>query len=279
MPTASATQSTANSPIVSSTSLARPEASLRTNEMDAKTEVNAPSRQGMAPAYDTFHEFSQLPTELKVKTLRERLLISSTITELTHGSHSSRVLLGLIRANKELQALAFEIYYGENTFQIGHRKRTTSGWTVADEPLRLRYPHPTVGSWIRTLELRLPVSHVQKFVLENWVHSNYQILMITPNTDGRRARWQQWFPNLTHLHIALIFENRDSVQPCLGEALLPLVRDPEATRIEIKTTELVVEVSGLYCSEVEGCSGSCAETIAQTIRGLVEIRDLPHDAR
>jgi hypothetical protein len=186
-----------------------------------------------------------------VKILRERLLISSTITELTHGSHSSRVLLGLIRANKELQAQAFEIYDGENRFQIGHRKRTTSGWPVADELLELRYQHPIVGSWVRTLELRLPVSRINEFVLANWARSNYSILMIAPDTNTTLARWQQGFPNTTHLHLALI--------------------------IETKTTELVVEMSGLYCSAVNVCGGSCAETIAQTIRSRVEIREFPHE--
>jgi hypothetical protein len=101
--------------------------------------------------------------------------------------------------------------------------------------------------------------------------------MIAPNTDEHRARWQQWFPNLTHLQLTLIFEDRSSVHPCLSEALLPLVRDLETTRVEIKTTELVVEVSGFYCSAVNGCGGSCAETIAQTIRSRVEIREFPHD--
>jgi hypothetical protein len=212
-----------------------------------------------------------------VKILRERLLISYTSTELTHGSHSSRVLLGLIRANKELQALAFEIYYGENRFQIKHRKRTTSGWPVADGPLELRYPHPIVGSWVRTLELRLLVSRINEFVLANWARSNYSILIIAPDTNTTLGRWQQGFPNITHLHLALIFEDRDSVRPCLGEALLPLVRNLETTLVEIKTTELVVEVSGLYCSAVNVCGGSCAETIAQTIRSRVEIREFPHD--
>jgi hypothetical protein len=85
-------------------------------KINVNTEITAPSLQDMAPAYDNFHKFPQLPTELKVIILRERLLISSTITELAHASHSSRVLLGLIRVNKELQALASEIYYGENAF-------------------------------------------------------------------------------------------------------------------------------------------------------------------
>jgi hypothetical protein len=77
------------------------------------------SEKSDAPIFDTFHKFSLLPTKLKVKILRKRLLVSSPISDKSNRSHSSRALLGLILANKELKGLAHEIYYGENRFEIG----------------------------------------------------------------------------------------------------------------------------------------------------------------
>jgi hypothetical protein len=62
-----------------------------------------------------------------------------------------------------------------------------------------------------------------------------------------------------------------------GRGIAAAIWDLEITRIETKTTELVVEMSGLYCSAVNVCGGSCAETIAQTIRSRVEIREFPHE--
>jgi hypothetical protein len=238
-----------------------------------------------APVYDTFHQFSELPTELKVAILRYRLLLCLPITTMSHPSHSAPVLLALVLTNKEIKSMALEIYYGENRVQIERRQN----YSNPSAGLTWAYTHPAVSMWVRKLEVRLTiykdVGAIRGSVGNYGRHwdrakrNDWPFLVIEPDFHGipTCAAWQQYFPNLTHMKISVKFHTGFGPSTCLGSELAPIVRDLNGSRVEVKTRELMVEVYGLYCHMRKGCGGLCANIVTQGIRSLVDIRERSHD--
>jgi hypothetical protein len=66
------------------------------------------------------------------------------------------------------------------------------------------------------------------------------------------------------------------MNPCLGVELPKAVQEMQTARTEVEAEEVSVEVSGLYCREVNRCNGLCVKTMVQTIRSMIRVRVLAH---
>jgi hypothetical protein len=67
------------------------------------------------------------------------------------------------------------------------------------------------------------------------------------------------------------------MNPCPSVKLPKAVREMQTARIEVEAHEVTMEVSGLYCSDVNGCKGLCVVTMTQTIRSMVRVREVAHN--
>lgn len=231
---------------------------------------------------DIHHSWQSLPTELKAMVLRHLLLLPDSVMLPKHTRHSARYLLKLLLTNKEMASLAFDVYYGENTFLItrsfnrkNHERYRKMG-TI--RPYNWAYPNPAVGQLVRSLEVIIRTDSDAGFEMARtsersiqWAH-----LFIDDSKPelSNCSAWQRKFPKINHLKLVVTFKKTlDTRSCCLGENLQRTIDDMSTTRIELKTRELEIEVRGLPCLQNSKCGGRCEEHIKKTIRGMVRIRE------
>ncbi|KAF2032438.1 hypothetical protein EK21DRAFT_110111 [Setomelanomma holmii] len=215
---------------------------------------------------DTFHRWSLLPDELKLMILGIRLQFEKAIESKRHGSISRRVLLPLT------------VYYGKNVVQLApvgaqHSPRL--------EGRRFAYPQPSIGMFVRNLEVHfiVPFKANDLFRFEvgrlGTCDADWTYLFV----DGaqpdlaHRAEWRKGLAKLVRLKIVVEFEQYlapGDLQPCTQPNLTEMLDSMTRMRIPIHANHVEVHVPGLDCGSTPGCSGGCADAIAATISGMLE---------
>jgi hypothetical protein len=84
-------------------------------------------------------------------------------------------------------------------------------------------------------------------------------------------------PESNALAFCINFDDGNTMNPCPSVKLPKAVREMQTARIEVEADEVTMEVSGLYCSDVNGCKGLCVVTMTQTIRSMVRVREVAHN--
>ncbi|KAF2824589.1 hypothetical protein CC86DRAFT_371168 [Ophiobolus disseminans] len=79
-----------------------------------------PSFDPTAPT-TSFHQFSKLPTELKIQILGHRLRVPTKLITVEDHVKNLKKLLPVTLVSKELKDLAYTVYYTGNWFAIGER--------------------------------------------------------------------------------------------------------------------------------------------------------------
>ncbi|KAF2125681.1 hypothetical protein P153DRAFT_91253 [Dothidotthia symphoricarpi CBS 119687] len=253
-----------------------------------------------------FHLWDELPLELKLRVLEERLLLSRPLHPSTVENHVKRALLPLVLSNKEIRLLATEAFYSKNSFVARRFRRREYDEFPDISPFC--YPNATIGPFVRKLEVHLiintSISSVQGMLTSDldWryllrpnegvmpepkrmKHESFNNAW-TPQT----TRWQDCLPNLLDLKIVLTVKaSIRLLEKCTCMTLHgnggmrtnpPLAADfPERlkhTHIPIRAKKVEVIVEGMDCDDwnvehQQSEFGSrCADIVANTIRSKIQ---------
>jgi hypothetical protein len=85
----------------------------------------------------TFHQFLELPTELKMEVLRYHLQSHTTIS---YEDHTPQYISSFALVNKEFKELVYAVYYSGNTFDL------TWNFVINSEECSFTYPRRNLAN-------------------------------------------------------------------------------------------------------------------------------------
>jgi hypothetical protein len=144
---------------------------------DTKEELVVKPDGGLGPAFA--EGWNKLPDELEVRVLSCNLVAEEPIsfedTETDADTEHVTNFNHHLRTTPEIASLSREIYYTKNTFFIqassGSRRETTA---VQITPTGfMDHPPTAVTSYIRSLELRIPINSLSSRLLTRFINGQY----------------------------------------------------------------------------------------------------------
>jgi hypothetical protein len=252
-------------------------------------------------ATPTFHQYKQLPEELRVQILRCRLVMPVALHYTNGPIHLQHLLLPLLLTrNRHMQELEHQIFYEENTFIADRRYINRPGLAGMTRCLGLQWvctyhlqpnliyvliptdPNQSACSAVRNLEVHIRGTVVDGCRLQPLAqqrHSSDWHYLLLEHGDAlglsQHTAWQAHFPSITKLRIVVRFERdvwRYQHADCFKHGLTAAVNDLARTHIELQPRAVEVEVRGLRCAAGSQCGGRCKDTLESFIAGKVVIR-------
>ena len=254
-----------------------------TVKSDYRNYTITPSAGPPAMPMSTFHPFSQLPEELKLHILRERLVLPRPISAISHASNSIRLLHPLALANKALNNLTITVYYGENTFFIQHcsTKWRPSMQRIGTEKM-FCYPNTAIGIWVCKIEVRIIIQSKVLYDTRSddihYINSQWPYLLVDHTKTNQLAAcvtWQQSFPKLREMKVVVDFGFDFHVQSCLVKIYDTFMSRLKQHSIEIRARQVEAEVNGVSCEKKcnrwrKLCNKRCAENVKKAIEDMIK---------